>query len=603
MADNSVAKLLSGDRTRWYVFVAVLAALLASRLLPMWTDMSRAAFDRASTLSPPRPQHPGYVIVAIDEPSFSAVGKPWPWPRALHSRLIRTLKDHGARAIALDIVFAEPAAAADDKALSASADRSVVLAADETLQESPQGVMLLRTGPIAPLLGNGAKVGLTSVPVDPDGVVRQIPRYADSLPRQMLRISGVQPPSPSRSLIQYFGPRGTYPTVSYYQALDPDHYLPPGYFKGREVIVGFALQATADANKAADMFETSFGGGRSGLTPGAEIHATIADNLREQLWVTPAPRWVSLIMLVLGAVAGLVASIPDGLVRRWAGFVGFAALALITLWVSLRFGRLWISPAEPLVGLATSFAALGISDFAVEQGRRRQIHAAFGQYLAPAIVDRLVEDPSRVKLSGERKVMTILFADVRGFTTISEEIKDRPETLTRLINQILEPLSAAVLNHGGTIDKYVGDCVMAFWNAPVDDPDHARHALAAALDMIDALPALNREVAEILRGTAIPTIAIGVGIDSGECVVGNMGTERRFNYTVIGDAVNVASRLEGLSKEYKVRIVAGETTVALAGKDFAFQELDCVAVRGTRRVQRIYTVARLGEGVNDGKVS
>ena len=588
----------AASRVRLTIFLGLLSVLLASAFLPFWTDASHAIFDRASMLSPPRPAVPGYVIVAIDEPSFSAVGKPWPWPRALHAQLIRALKAAGARVVALDIVFAEPTDKANDGALAHALGPSTILASDETLQDSPEGVMLLRTAPLDSLLRNGARVGVTSVPIDSDGVVRQIPRYPDSFPRQMLRLAGVAPPDPGKSWIQYFGPPGSYPTVSYYQALDPSRYLPPGYFKGRDVIVGFALQATADANKGTDMFKTSSGAMSSRLTPGAEIHATVADNLRDRLWIVAGPRWVAFAMLLVGAGLGLVAAASANLARRWAAVAALALAIVAGAWLTLRFGRVWISPAEPLVALGTIFAGLGLADFAIEQQGRRRIHAAFGQYLAPVLVDRLAADPGLVKLRGERKEMTILFADVRGFTSISDTMKDRPEELTALINQILEPLSDAILKHGGTIDKYVGDCVMAFWNAPIDDPDHASHAVAAALDMIEALPGLNHQLSA--DGGDLPEggIAIGIGINSGECVVGNMGTKARFNYTVVGDAVNIASRLEGLSKEYGAPIIIGEAAVALAGARFEFRELDTVTVRGAHRSQLIYTVAgrRLGDG-------
>jgi adenylate cyclase len=301
-------------------------------------------------------------------------------------------------------------------------------------------------------------------------------------------------------------------------------------------------------------------------------------------------------MMIVGALCGFAAAMPESLARRWMGALGIAMVILSGVWLTLRFGRLWVSPAEPLVALGASFASLGITDFAVEQRRRRTIHAAFGQYLAPVLVDRLASDPGLVKLSGERKMMTILFADVRGFTTISETMQSCPEELTTLINQILEPLSDAVLKHGGTIDKYVGDCVMAFWNAPIDDPDHARHAVAAALDMIDAMPELNRQLTGIQGDLPAGRVDIGVGINTGECVVGNMGTARRFNYSVVGDAVNVASRLEGLSKDYGAPIIVGEATVELAEQDFIFEELDNVAVRGSRRAQTIYRVSRRRSG-------
>ena len=594
---ETASRIAPDARSRLIVFLTVMAFLVATELLPTWSDASRALFDRASTLAPPKPATPGYVIVAIDEPSFSAIGKPWPWPRELHARLLQSLRKAGARAIAADIVFAEATTRADDDALAAAADRNTVLAADETLQDSPQGTMLIRTTPAPELLRTGARVGVTSVPLDPDGVVRRIPRYPDSLPRQMLRISGDRGDAPNNAWIQYFGPRGTYPTVSYYQALDPDRYLPPNFFKGRDVMVGFALQTAADAARATDAFETPFSALSGDRVPGVEIHATIADNLRHRLWITPAPRWVAALMLVLGCLAGYAAAAPDSLPRRFALLTATAAAMLVALWLSLRLGRVWISPAEPLTALAASFAALGITDVALERRRRRHIQAAFGQYLAPAVVDRLIADPGSVKLLGERKCMSILFADVRGFTTISETMKDQPEEITSLINHILSPLSEIVLDHRGTIDKYIGDCIMAFWNAPIDDADHASHAVAAAIDMVAALPALNARLRDELgEGAPSHEIAIGVGVNSGECIVGNMGTEKRFDYTVVGDAVNVASRLESLSKDYMVPILVGEATVALAADRFAFTEVDTVAVRGTKRPQKIYTVKGSVEG-------
>ncbi|MHC2357374.1 class 3 adenylate cyclase [Sinorhizobium meliloti] len=187
----------------------------------------------------------------------------------------------------------------------------------------------------------------------------------------------------------------------------------------------------------------------------------------------------------------------------------------------------------------------------------------------------------------------MLFCDVRGFTTISEDMKDDPEGLTTLINRLLTPLSEAVLNRRGTIDKYIGDCLMAFWNAPLDDPDHAVHAVQAARDMLTALGDLNAELEAEAKAAGRPpkALRIGIGINTGECVVGNMGSARRFDYSALGDAVNLASRLEGASKDYGVPLLLGERTATLAARKFAVAELDRITVKGRSAVSPVFTLA------------
>ena len=202
---------------------------------------------------------------------------------------------------------------------------------------------------------------------------------------------------------------------------------------------------------------------------------------------------------------------------------------------------------------------------------------------------------SALKLGGERKNLSILFCDVRGFTTMSEKLKDEPERLTTLINRLLDALSGAVLAEGGTIDKYMGDCVMAFWNAPLPSPDHALRAVHAALGMIEAVHRLNGELAREAGGEGLSEFAVGVGINTGDCVVGNVGSRWRYDYSVLGDTVNLASRLEGLSKEFGVPIILGPDTAAAARERFILIELDRIAVRGRATQSAIYTVVAPAE--------
>jgi adenylate cyclase len=208
------------------------------------------------------------------------------------------------------------------------------------------------------------------------------------------------------------------------------------------------------------------------------------------------------------------------------------------------------------------------------------------------MVEMLVRDPSLLKLGGAQRELTILFCDVRGFTSIAEALKDHPERLVALMNRVLTRLSDVVLATGGTIDKYIGDCVMAFWNAPVEDREHARHAAEAALKMLSAVAALNDELAAENAGADAkqPHIEIGIGISTGSCIVGNMGSERRFDYSAVGDAVNLASRLESLCKTYSRPIVISEATQAKIATWFETEELDRTTVRGRSEAVTLYTI-------------
>jgi adenylate cyclase len=236
------------------------------------------------------------------------------------------------------------------------------------------------------------------------------------------------------------------------------------------------------------------------------------------------------------------------------------------------------------------YAVLAFTNYTREAAEKRQVRSAFGQYLSPALVEQLADQPDRLKLGGETRTMTFLFCDVRNFTAISESYKSDPQRLTTLINRLLTPLSDAILAHDGTIDKYMGDCVMAFWNAPMDVADHEAQACAAALDMLTALEALNaeRRAEAEAAGTDYVPLRVGVGLNTGDCVVGNMGTATRFDYSVLGDAVNLAARLEAYSSEYGVTIVLGEETAARAAGNFALLELDRIAVKGKTEAVTIF---------------
>ncbi len=573
-----------------------MAGLIAALLTPLvffqpFTLIEAKLFDILSIIAPPRPHASNVEVVAIDEPSFSEIGQRWPWSRELHARLAENLRAAGAKVIAFDVIFSEPSTEEADQRFAAALGPDVVLASDDVLTKLDHGIQITRVNPIDPFLDAGAVPGLASVAPDGDVYLRRMPTQPDGFAAEILRLAGEPALSPPEgALIQYFGPAHTYPTASYYQALDPETFLQPGRFKDKIVLVGLSLKAATSADAGApDTFPTAYTLITGELTSGVEVQATILDNLRNGLFVTPVPRLAVLALLTAAALGAAALSIR-GVTWR----TGFAALFMVVLlftgaWLALRFGRIWAPPALPAAAALAVFGARFGLDYARERQLRHAVSEAFSRYLSPDLVAELARDPGALRLGGERRNLSILFCDVRGFTSLSEKLKDQPERLTTLINRLLDPLSEAVLAEGGTIDKYMGDCVMAFWNAPLPSPDHPRRAVRAALRMMDAVSGLN-SVLRQEEGDDAPQFSVGVGINTGDCVVGNVGSRWRYDYSVLGDAVNLASRLESLSKEYNVSLILGPATAEAVREDHVLIELDRIAVRGRATESAIFTV-------------
>ena len=268
-----------------------------------------------------------------------------------------------------------------------------------------------------------------------------------------------------------------------------------------------------------------------------------------------------------------------------AGFIGLA-------WYFFVAHNLLIDFTYPLFSCWLIYLVLTFVNYFREQRQRQQIRSAFGFYLSPPLVEQLAKSPEKLVLGGEERRMTILFSDVRGFTTISEHYKDDPQGLTQLMNRFLTPLTNAIIERKGTIDKYIGDAIMAFWNAPLDDDEHEANACAAALEMLSRAEDLNVELkreAEANGGVYMP-LRIGIGLNSGPCVVGNMGSDFRFNYSVLGDTVNLASRLESRTKDYRLSMVIGSRTAEGAKSKYATMEIDLIQVKGKKQPEVVYTV-------------
>jgi adenylate cyclase len=282
------------------------------------------------------------------------------------------------------------------------------------------------------------------------------------------------------------------------------------------------------------------------------------------------------------------------------GAVVIAALIGVSWYLYSQYNLL-IDFTYPLLASGFVYLALIFVNYFKEQKQRQQIRSAFGFYLSPAFVEQLARSPEKLVLGGEERRMTVLFSDVRGFTTISEAYKHDPQGLTRLMNRFLTPLTNAIIERQGTIDKYIGDAIMAFWNAPLDDPQQEINACEAALEMLARADKLNQQFkreADQNGGKYMP-LRVGIGLNTGPCVVGNMGSDFRFNYSVLGDTVNVASRLEGRTKDYRIPIVIGAATEQNAKEKFATMEIDRIQVKGKTEPETVFTVLGHAELAHD----
>jgi adenylate cyclase len=341
------------------------------------------------------------------------------------------------------------------------------------------------------------------------------------------------------------------------------------------------------------------------VMPGVEIHAQVLESALTRA-VLSQPTYAIVAEFCAAIVLGIlvIAFAPlFGPVTLVAVGALFATLLVGTSWYFYTQHRLLIDFTYPLLSTTSIYLTLIFTSFVREQAQRRQIRSAFGQYLSPALVAQLAQSPEKLVLGGEEREMTIMFSDVRGFTTISESYKHDPQGLTALMNRFLTPLTNAILARKGTIDKYMGDAIMAFWNAPLDDREHQLNACEAAVDMLERIDVLNkqRELEAQEGGHAYIPLNVGVGLNTGVCVVGNMGSDLRFDYSVLGDSVNLASRLEGQSKEYGFPIIVGSKT-ALAVKDkFAILELDFIMVKGKKEPEVIYAIAGREDTAQSGR--
>ncbi|WP_300461815.1 adenylate/guanylate cyclase domain-containing protein [Desulfobacula sp.] len=460
--------------------------------------------------------------------------------------------------------------------------------------------------PLPVFLESGNNAGFMNTLTDKDGVLRRTPlfiswqkkiypqlslatlmtAFKDKLPDPVIRVTrgGIEsikigttviPLQPNGAmLLNYRGPSNTFPYISAGEILEDT--ADKQALQGKIIFLGTSAAGLKDMRVSP----------LDQVFPGVEVHATIVDNILRNDFIH-RPDWIPGLELACILLWGVITTLLIG----WASAFLTLLITLILglgawyggLWSLDRF-NIWVSPFFPLMVLIENFSILTLQKFWFSEKKKKFFRSAFSKYVSKAVVDQLAENPEKLSLEGEEKPISILFSDIRGFTSLSERLS--PSQVTLLLHDYFTPVTRIIINNHGTHDKFIGDAVMCFWNAPVDVKHHEAFAVKTALEILDALPDLNKGF-EKKFGIHL---AIGIGLHSGRCRVGNMGSADIFDYTIIGDNVNLASRLESLTKFYGVQLIVSETLLKKCPRDIVVQELDLVRVKGKNEPVRIYTV-------------
>jgi adenylate cyclase len=576
--------------------LAGLAVVLLAAIDPFgfFETAELKALDAQFTLRGPRVPLSPIVVVTIDEDSFDGLNLAWPWPRAVHAKFLDIVGRGRPVAIGMDILFTEPSSRgpADDAALAAAVDRvrdRIVLAAALTeVGDSVGGASFTKRAmnPPIPEVRGRAAFGSTDFDSDSDAFIRRAtlerplqdrewPGF-DLLLYRLAAKAGLAkgpPPEGRQILINYRGGPGTFPMVAYHRVVTGE--IPPEVFAGKIVLVG------ATTPTLHDIFPTPFASKSS--MPGVEVHAHTLETMLQGIPLRRAPR---LLGPALAVLAGALAAWTATSLRPLPAFgVVAAALAgyLGASHAAFEWGRYWAEVVSVPLALLVTYAGTVAKNFAQEQREKRRL----SRFFSPDVVAEVIRHKDDAKLAANRRRMTVLFSDIRGFTSMSEKMQ--PEEVVTFLREYLTVMTEAVFKHGGTVDKYIGDAIMALYNVPFEAPDHALRAVRTALEFQERL----RPLAERFAARHGGTLACGVGIHTGDAVVGTIGSEQRLEYTAIGDTINLGSRLEGLTKEFSVPIIISEATYAEISGHFGVRDLGEVTVKGKAIPVKIYAV--LGE--------
>lgn len=574
------------------------------------------------------------VIIDVDERSVGKLGSYHQWPRTYWAKIITNLKKNGVRLIGLDFIFdPDRRHPEEDKEFqravfeAGNVINAIYFSRSDSehfryaMTEEPPGLdykRLMVDVPEAlfhnliseermepdnsPFLNAGLSAGFVNLYPDPDGVLRRIPMFlrfnqhvypafAVQMALHALKVTGIDYSQKNSRLlllsgdsvrtqipvdkygqmiIRYVGGFKSFRYVSFYDALMG--FVPAEYFKGKIVIFGSSLPGLYDLRTIP--LQAAY--------PGVEVNANVLYDILNQHFIYRLTQLqIFLLFLVLGMVSGLLLI----LLRP----VGSIVMTLLLIFLIIFAGvwaldahSLWIPVTSPIFAVLMVFAIIYVYRYLFEERDKRRIRKIFSHYVSPAVVSEILQNPEKVKLGGEKKVCTALFSDIAGFTTISERLE--PEELVALLNEYLTEMTDIVFEYQGMLDKYEGDAIMAVFGAPVEIPEHADLACKAALKMQKRLAQLRNKWKDQKR----PQLTARIGINSGEMVVGNMGSETRFDYTVMGDSVNLASRLEGANKLYDTQIMIGEKTYELVKDKFITRPLDLLRVKGKKKPVRVY---------------
>jgi adenylate cyclase len=588
------------------------------------------------------------VIVEISEESQKSLPEKFPWPRSYYARLIRNLKAAGARAVGIDLILGGRDAHGpgnDDELRRAIAETGIVVLAgkvEESREEYRHTTARIDFGNT--FFEVDSALGLVNVVNDDDGVLRRYLPYMDTdagfpVPTFAFavlgRAFGLAPLTPPENfpgtfsfhfseipkfdrhtfLVNFYGPSRTFRHIKFADVIDdstfttleegetgeevntfsdPDFgYLHDGTFRDKIVLVG------STAPEDHDLFPIAFArGAREGdnLMYGVEIHANVVQSILREEFLRRQPRMLDVLaVLFFTFVTFFVTSALKGARTKHAylvelnGFL-FALAEILTIGFAalLLFSRsnYVMSVVSPIAAVLAGYVTSTAYHFVAERKQRLLIKTMFSTYVNPQFVDELIRDPEKLRLGGERKELTVLFADIEGFTSIAESLPS--DALVGILNEYLNAMSEVVFRHNGTLDKYLGDAVMAFWGAPIAQPDHALLACSCAIDLQRTAASLRARAGE---GGA-PALHVRIGINTGEMVVGNMGGASKFDYTVVGDSVNLASRLEGTTRTYRTGTIVSARTHELVRHAIVGREVDLIAVKGRREPVRIFELLR-----------
>ncbi|WP_051273391.1 CHASE2 domain-containing protein [Desulfotruncus alcoholivorax] len=577
------------NKNKWFIALVILAISGIGVLLGVFDRLEMAMYDSWFRLRGVRDPGRQVVIIGMDEASYQKLGPP-AWPRTVHAQLLEKLRE--AKAVAFDLTFDVPTKPGEDAALGEAIARHgrVVLASQFVFDQASGQVEQVFQPPCPEIMAGAAGLGFVNTPTDPDGVVRHITavdvntfempfpslglataltavnlkptniKYTPGL----LTVVGRSIPlnKLNQAMPEFWGPQRTFKTYSYADVVGGKY--PASEFKDKIILIG----PTASISK--DSYPTPYTTSNlilSGAleTPGVEIHAAVVQSFLDGRWYRRVSPGINLLFLVLVGILSTLAVSGRG---PWLGLAG--ALAMVAVVVGIVYGLwsyylLWLNVAAPLVLIFMTYGVMTAADFVQAEVARRRTRAMFSRYVSAGVVEELMNNSGELKLGGRRVTITIIFCDIRGFTAYSEN--KAPEQVVSRLNEYLTAMTEIIFRNGGTLDKYLGDGLMAFFGAPVYYPDHIERAIRTAVEIQDAIGKLNDEWAA--KGE--PPLNIGVGMNSGSVLVGNVGSPERMDYTVIGEDVNLASRVEGLTKTFGTLIVISERTVKMLGEGGARQ--------------------------------